>query len=78
MLGICSLSETLLVPVLIHDNETMLWMEKERYRVRAVQMDNLRVLLGIRRMDRVTIAGIRVLCRVRKVGDERIDEDVVR
>ena len=27
--------------------------EKERSRVRAVQMDNLRGLLGIRRMDRV-------------------------
>ena len=29
----------------------MLWREKERLRVRAVQMDNLIGLLGIRRMD---------------------------
>ena len=43
------LHETLLVPVLIYGSETMLW--KERSRIMAVQMDNLRGLLGIRRMD---------------------------
>ena len=47
MLGIFSLSmlvlhETLLVPVFMYDSETMLWREKGRYRIRAVQMDNLR------------------------------------
>ena len=35
------LHETLLVPVLMYGSETMLWKEKERSRVRAVQMDNL-------------------------------------
>ena len=45
------LHETLLVPVLMYDSETMVWKEKERSRMRAVQMDNLRGLLGIRRMD---------------------------
>ena len=34
----------------------MLWQEKERPRVRAVQIDNLRRLLGTRRMDRVSNA----------------------
>ena len=29
----------------------MLWKKKERFRIRAVQMDNLRGMLGIRRMD---------------------------
>ena len=38
------------------------------------QMDNLRGLLGIRRMDRVPNAQIRELCGVRKGLDERIDE----
>ena len=47
------LNETLLVPVLIYGSETMLWKEKERSIVGAVQMDNLRVLLSIRRMERV-------------------------
>ena len=47
MVGICSLSvlvlhETLLMPVLMYGNETMLWKEKERSRVRAIQMDKLR------------------------------------
>ena len=55
MLGIFSLSvlvlhEILLVPVLMYGNETMLSKVKERSRIRAVEMDNLRELLGIRRM----------------------------
>ena len=40
------LHETLLVPVLMYGSETMLWKEKERSRVRAVQMDNLREIAG--------------------------------
>ena len=31
----------------------MIWKEKEIPRIRTVQMDNLRGLLGIRRMDKV-------------------------
>ena len=45
------LHETLLVLVLKYFNEAMLWKEKERSRIKAVQMDNLKGLLGIRRMD---------------------------
>ena len=71
------LHETLLVPVLMYGNETMLWNEKERSRIRAVQMDNLRGLLGIRRMDRIPNAWIRKLCGVTKGVDERIDEHVL-
>ena len=37
------LHETLLVPIFMYDSETMLWKEKERSRIRAVQMDNLRI-----------------------------------
>ena len=59
------------VPILIYGNETMLWKEKERSRITAVQMDNL----SIKRMDRVPDARIRGLCGVKKrvVEDERID-----
>ena len=60
----------------MNGSETMLWREKERSRIRAVQMDNLRSLLGIRRMDRVLNTQIRKLCRVAKGVDERIDECV--
>ena len=42
------LHETLLVPVLMYESEKMFWKEKERSRTRAVQIDNLRGLLGIR------------------------------
>ena len=56
----------------------MLWKEKERSRVRDVQMDNLRGLFVIRRMDRVPNERIRELCGVTKEVDERIDEGVLR
>ena len=46
----------------------------ERSRIRAVQMDNLRGLLGIRRMDKVPNARVRQLCGVTKCVDEKIDE----
>ena len=55
----------------------MVWKERERSRIRAVQMNNLRDLLGIRRMDRVPNAQIRELCGGTKVVDERIDEGVL-
>ena len=45
------LHETLLVHVLLYVIETMLWKEDEISRIRAVQMENLRGLLRIRRMD---------------------------
>ena len=60
------LHETLLVPFLMYESETMLWKEKERSRIRGVQMDILRRFLGIRRMDRALNARIRELCKVKK------------
>ena len=60
------LHETLLVPVLMYGSETMLWKEKEISRTRAVQMDNLRGLLGIKRMDRVPNERIMESCGVKK------------
>ena len=41
-------------------------------------MDNLRGLLGVRRMDKVPNSRIRELCGVRKSLDERIYEGVLR
>ena len=46
--------------------------------MRAVQMDSLRGLLGIRRMDKVWNARIRQLCGATKGVDEKIDEGVLR
>ena len=57
------LHESLLVPVLTYGSETMIWRE-ERSRIRSLQMDNLRDLLSIRRMDRGPNARIRQLCGV--------------
>ena len=39
------------MPVLTYGSKSLIWREKERCRIRAVQIDNLRGLLGIRRRD---------------------------
>ena len=72
------LYESLLVPILTYGRETKIWREKEKYRIRAVQMDNLKGLLGIRRVDKVSNARIRQFCGDTKRVDERIDEGVLR
>ena len=72
------LHELLVVPVLTYGSETMIWREKERSRIRATRMDNLRGPLGIRRMDKVPNARIRQLCVVTKGVYEKIDEVVLR
>ena len=64
------LHETLLVPVPV---PRILW--KERFRIMAVQINNLR---GIRRMDRVPNTWIRELDGVKKGIYKRIDEGVLR
>ena len=63
------LHESLLVRVFIYDRETMIWKEKERSRIRAVQMVNLRGLLGIRKIDNVSNERIRELSGVTKGVD---------
>ena len=54
-----------------------LW-EKERSRINAIQMDNHRGLLGIRRRNRMPNAWKRELSRVMKGVDKRIDEGVLQ
>ena len=39
------------MPVLTYGSEKVIWREKERSRIRAVQMNNLRYLVGVRGMD---------------------------
>ena len=42
------------------------------------ELDNLRGLLGIRRLDRFPNAQVRELCQVMKGVDERIGEDILQ
>ena len=53
----------------------MIWKEKSR--IRTFQKDNLRGLLGIRRMDSMLNMQIRELCRVKKGLDESICEHIL-
>ena len=66
------LHESLLVHVLAFGSETIIWRKKEKFRIRAVHMESLRGLLGIRRMDKVQNARIRHFCGVTKGVDEKI------
>ena len=43
----------------MYGNETVVWRLKENSRVRDIQMDNLRDLLGVRRINRVLNAWVR-------------------
>ena len=61
----------------MHGSETMILKKEERSRIRAVHMDKIRSLLGIRRMDRVPNARIKELCGIVKGVDERIEEEVL-
>ena len=45
--------------VIMYGSEIMIWREKKRSRIMAVQMANLRFLLGIRRIDKVPNVRIR-------------------
>ena len=57
-----------LMSILMCGSETMIWREKERSRIWAVQMVNLRGLLGIRRLDKILNAWIRQLCSDERCG----------
>ena len=52
------LHETLLVPVLMYGSEIMIWKKEERSKIRVVQIDKIRSLLGIMRVDKVPNARI--------------------
>ena len=66
------LHEGLLGPVLLYGSYTLIYREKERSRIRAVQMDNFRGLLGVMRMNRAPNARSRELCGVPKGFDENV------
>ena len=70
------LHELFLVPVLTYDSEMMIYREKEMSRNRTLQMKNLKGLIGIKRMDKISNARKSQLCEVTKGGDEKIDESV--
>ena len=72
------LHETLLLLFLMYGNEITLWKKKERAMIRPVQMENLKGIIGSRRMDRAPNARNKDLCEVTKEIDEKIDERVLR
>jgi hypothetical protein len=72
------LHESLLLPVLMYGSEAMVWNPKYRSKVQAVQMDNLRGILGVRRIDKMRNEHIRELCGVKKGVTERINEYILR
>src|SRR5678815_1751450 len=72
------LHEGMLLPVLMYSSETMVWKKGYRSKVQCVQMDNLRGVLGVKRIDKIRNEGIRELCGVKKGVDERMNESTLR
>ena len=72
------LHENMLVQTLLYGSEVTVWYPKYRSRVQAVQMDNLRSVLGVRRIDKMRNERIRELCGVEKGVLERISESILR
>ena len=62
--------------VLMHGSEAMIFRNREIFTVRALQMGNLRSLLGIRRIDRIPKALDAESCEVKKRMDEIINKIV--
>ena len=71
------LHEALLMSVLMYGSEMMIWKESERSRITALQMVNLRGLLGIWGMDRLPNTHIRELYRLVEGMDKKTDESVL-
>ena len=59
--------------ILMYESETMVWKEKRSW-IKDLQLDNLRGLLGIRRIDRIPNPLDIKLCRV----EERIEDCVLQ
>ena len=66
-----------LVPVFMYGSETMIRKGEERSKIRVLQMDVIRSLLRIRKMDSPECTDME-LWGVKKGMDERIEEDVRR
>src|SRR5678815_1193791 len=67
------LHEGMLLPVLLYSSETMVWNKKYRSKVQCVQIDNIRGVLGVRRINKIRNYRIRELCGVKKGINERIN-----
>src|SRR5678816_1585400 len=61
-----------------YSSETMVWNKKYRSKVQCVQMDNLRGMLGVKRIDKMRNERFRKLCGVKKGVNERINESTLR
>src|SRR5678815_40660 len=72
------LHDGMLLPVLLHSSETMVRNKKYRSKVQCAQMDNLRGMLGVRRIDKMRNEHIRELCGVKKGVNKRINESMLR
>ena len=68
--------KAMVVPVLLYRNVTMIWRKKGSYRIRikVVQTDNFRGLLGIMKIYNVEYMGIRVIWNDEREINKRDNE----
>ena len=53
----------MLLPVLMYDSKAMVWSQNYKPKLQAVQLDNLRSVLGLRKIDKMRNEAIRELCK---------------
>ena len=66
-----ALYESLLAPTILYGSETLYMKEQEKSRVRAIEMDYLRKIVGVRRTDKVRNTMVREICGVKAGVDGR-------
>lgn len=59
----------------MYGSETIVWKGRESSKMRAVQMDNLRAIIGLRKTGRMKTKKIRELVDVRKI-DKVINDNI--
>ena len=61
----------------MYESEMLVWREKERCRIRVVQMNNHSGLLGVNRIDAMLNAWVKEFCCVKKRVYERINDSAL-
>ena len=70
--------ESMLLPVVMYGSKEMVWSQNYRSEVQTVQMNYLRRVLGVRKIDKMRNEVIIELCRIKKRLNGKISESILR
>ena len=70
--------ESMLLLVVMYGSKEMVWSQNYRSEVQTVQMNYLRRVLGVRKIDKMRNEVIIELCRIKKRVNGKISESILR